>query len=64
MGVNTPELQEIVAALQNDAGICGAKISGSGLGDCAVGIGDAELPDLKYPVYHVEITVDGWLCHE
>lgn len=64
MGVNTPELQDIVTVLQNESGIFGAKISGSGLGDCAVGIGHADLTDLKYPVHHLEITPDGCLYHE
>lgn len=39
LGVNTPELAAIIDALRADPGIYGAKISGSGLGDCAVGIG-------------------------
>lgn len=61
LGVNTPELREIIGALNDDPGICGAKISGSGLGDCAVGIGRAEsLGDgLAYPVYALEISPDG-----
>ncbi len=64
MGVNTPELQEIVSALQVAPGIFGAKISGSGLGDCAVGIGYADLTELDYPVHHLEITPLGRECHE
>ncbi|MEN7973403.1 MAG: galactokinase family protein [Verrucomicrobiota bacterium] len=64
MGVNTPELQEIVDALQNDPDVFGAKISGSGLGDCAVGIGYADLKNLEYPVYHLEITPAGCEYHE
>jgi mevalonate kinase len=64
MGVNTPELQEIVTALQNDPEVFGAKISGSGLGDCAVGIGYAELKELDYPVHHLEITPAGIEYHE
>lgn len=64
MGVNTPELREIVAALRNDPEICGAKISGSGLGDCAIGIGLAEPTELGYPVYHLETTPDGCKYHE
>jgi mevalonate kinase len=64
MGVNTPELQEIVSALQSDPDIVGAKISGSGLGDCAVGIGYAALEESGYPVYHLEITPNGCECHE
>jgi mevalonate kinase len=64
MGVNTPELQDIVEALQAAPDVFGAKISGSGLGDCAVGIGYADLKDLGYPVYHLEITPTGVDGHE
>ncbi len=64
MGVNTPELQEIAAALQSDPQICGAKISGSGMGDCAVGIGLSELGGLGYPVHHLEITPTGCAFHD
>ena len=64
MGVNTPELQEIVTALQADPEIFGAKISGSGLGDCAVGVGYADLTELGYPVHHLEITPAGCEYHE
>lgn len=39
MGVNDARLTAIVQALRADPGIHGAKISGSGLGDCAVGLG-------------------------
>ena len=64
MGVNTPELQEIVTTLQKDPEIFGAKISGSGLGDCAVGIGYAALDGLDYPIHHLEITPVGCEYHE
>ncbi|MDF7798526.1 hypothetical protein P4C99_03580 [Pontiellaceae bacterium B1224] len=64
MGVNTPELQEIIFALQNSTDIFGAKISGSGLGDCAIGVGVADLSGMNYPVYHLEITPVGCGYHE
>lgn len=64
MGVNTPELQQIVDALQQEPDIFGAKISGSGLGDCAVGIGYAELSGLGFPVYHLDITPSGIEYHD
>jgi mevalonate kinase len=64
MGVNTPELQEIVAALQAAPDVFGAKISGSGLGDCAIGIGYAALDEFGYPVHHLEITPAGVQYHE
>lgn len=41
IGVSTCRLDAIVTALRSDPGITGAKISGSGLGDCAVGWGRA-----------------------
>jgi mevalonate kinase len=46
LGLNTPELAAIVSALRARQGILGAKISGAGLGDCAVGLGTAEGADL------------------
>lgn len=38
LGVSTPELDAIIARLRADPAILGAKISGSGLGDCAIGL--------------------------
>ncbi len=64
MGVNTDELQEIVTVLQAEPDVFGAKISGSGLGDCVIGIGYADPKDLDYPVYHLEITPAGCQYHE
>ena len=60
MGLNTPELAEIVAALQSDENVTGAKISGSGLGDCAIGWGRADLGvNFKFPVYDLMISPIG-----
>jgi len=42
LGVNTPRLQNMVDHLRQQPGILGAKISGSGLGDCVIALG--ELP--------------------
>ena len=42
LGVNNAALSDIVHALRSDPGILGAKISGSGLGDCAIGLGRLE----------------------
>lgn len=64
MGVNTPELQEIVSVLHQEPEVFGAKISGSGLGDCAVAFGYAHADGLDYPVYHLEIEPEGFLYHE
>lgn len=42
LGVSTPLLHAMVEELRRQPGIVGAKISGSGLGDCVIGLG--ELP--------------------
>lgn len=43
LGVSSPLLQAMVNDLRRQPGVCGAKISGSGLGDCVIAIG--ELPE-------------------
>ena len=69
IGLNTYELQEIHDILTNDNSIYGAKISGSGLGDCIVGLGRSEKweQDLsersiiyeKYPIFDLSIDKNG-----
>jgi mevalonate kinase len=60
LGLNTPELDEIVCALQQASMVYGAKISGSGLGDCAVGLGSFDPPSgFPYTVYPLETDPDG-----
>ncbi len=41
LGVATPHLNKVVDLLNQDPNIFGAKISGSGLGDCIIGIGES-----------------------
>ena len=43
MGLSNEALDAIVRALRAAPGILGAKISGSGLGDCAIGLGEASM---------------------
>lgn len=56
LGVNTAELSGLVYALRAVPGILGAKISGSGLGDCVVAVGEASAvgSDLRLP----DVAVD------
>ena len=42
LGVNNATLMELVLALRAQPGIYGAKISGAGLGDCILGVGNIE----------------------
>ncbi len=73
LGVSTKLLHDMVEDLRKQTGILGAKISGSGLGDCVVGLG-------KLPVQYtyictglitrgiqcipVEMTLQGVLCEK
>jgi mevalonate kinase len=59
LGVSNPALEEIVATLQAQPGIHGAKISGSGLGDCVLGIGRADLRQCAYEPIPVAIAPAG-----
>lgn len=47
LGVNNEILSELIFALRQHKNIYGAKISGSGLGDCVIGLG--ELPENYFP---------------
>lgn len=65
LGVNTPELQEIIYTLRRQPDMFGAKISGSGLGDCAIGLGTLS-PDFLQDPRHIpiKITDQGVLCEK
>ena len=56
MGLCSEALAEIIAEFQKQG--IPAKISGSGLGDCAIGLGDFQ--DLgNFPVYNLMVSADG-----
>ena len=59
LGVNDATLSRLVYALRDDPRILGAKISGSGLGDCVVGLGRAMRTDWNVPSLGVKIDPDG-----
>ncbi len=59
IGVSSSTLAGINYELRRDPGIFGSKISGSGLGDCVVGIGRPERQDFPYPIIPLEISSKG-----
>jgi mevalonate kinase len=59
LGVSTPELAAIVAELRRTPGILGAKISGSGLGDCAIGLGNAARAPNGFASMFIETARNG-----
>lgn len=59
IGVSNETLARIVHTLRADPGILGAKISGSGLGDCAVGLGRARQDVWPGDVLQVSIDPAG-----
>lgn len=69
LGVNTTILNEIIECLQQSSSIMGAKISGSGLGDCVVALGEVDENHLaKLPaaaqVIKVAMTQRGVECEQ
>jgi len=59
LGVNDRALADMVARMREAEGVFGAKISGSGLGDCAVALGSIEGIEMPYTEIPVAITARG-----
>lgn len=57
LGVNTPVLQQLIEQLRGDAQILGAKISGSGLGDCVIGLGACET-ELRFSIANAGVICE------
>lgn len=70
LGVSLPILDDMVLHLKNQNDILGAKISGSGLGDCVLGLGSCSSQSLlmtQYPdmrVLPVTMSLQGVSCEE
>jgi len=59
LGVTDDGLSDIVKTMKSMPGIRGAKISGSGLGDCVLGIGSLDTVDWPYRSIPVALSPDG-----
>ncbi len=62
IGVTSPLLQSLTYKLRNDAGIYGSKITGAGMGDCVIGLGqlNKENTGLRYhDICELKISKDG-----
>lgn len=59
LGVSDETLAALIAALRACPGVHGAKISGSGLGDCVIGLGATEAQNLPGAPVPVGVTPDG-----
>ena len=67
LGVNTPELAEAITILRTHPEIFGAKISGSGLGDCVIGLGVAtslSFNNNKIALVPVQMSTQGVRCEK
>ncbi|GGB82985.1 mevalonate kinase [Marinobacterium zhoushanense] len=62
LGVNDGKLSELVYRLRATEGVYGAKISGSGLGDCVVALGAGQPEDLAYEQIAVAVSAQGATC--
>lgn len=70
LGVSDERLREMVKDLRKQKGIYGAKISGAGLGDCVIGIGN-QLNNYQYKnssssvqLVSVQMTLQGVHCEK
>ncbi len=59
LSVNAGPLSEIVYGLRADPGILGSKLSGSGLGDCVIGLGDIRSNEFLYPTMPIQMSRTG-----
>lgn len=59
LGVNDANLSALVFGLRSVDGILGAKISGSGLGDCVVALGEGRPKGLLYEEIPVAVSARG-----
>ncbi len=59
LGVNDAALSDIVYSLRRSEAILGAKISGSGLGDCVIALGNDESLSLPYESIAVAVSGEG-----
>ncbi len=67
LGVSTPLLNDIVTKLRQQSKMLGAKISGSGLGDCVIGLGKTSslsFDDKQIRTIPIEISVEGVMCEK
>lgn len=64
LGVSDPHLSNIIYRLRTEENIMGAKISGSGLGDCVVAIGHTKKPSNELPCLAIEVSNQGMMTHE
>ncbi len=59
IGVSDGKLAGIVYALRKAPGVLGAKISGSGLGDCVIGLGGARAEAFSYDQLPTAMATEG-----
>lgn len=68
LGVNTEHLNKIIHRLRAQPDIFGVKISGSGLGDCVIGLGNHDQGSLSFETgmfsIPVEVARQGVYCEE
>jgi mevalonate kinase len=70
LGVSAPILRDMITELRKHIGILGAKISGAGLGDCVIGLGELSQPyhlphtDLGVALIPVAMSLQGVTCEK
>ncbi|WP_245574231.1 mevalonate kinase [Neptunomonas japonica] len=63
LGVNDSVLSDIIYSLRKSEAVLGAKISGSGLGDCVIALGTDDSLTLPYEMIPVAVSGVGVECY-
>jgi mevalonate kinase len=64
LGVSDPTLEAIITSLEKQPGTLAAKISGSGLGDCIVALGQPAYPaDFPWTILEAQLSAQGVQIH-
>jgi len=61
LGVSDPIIESLIKKIQQSPSVLGCKISGSGLGDCVVALGELSIDDFPAPhqLINIEIATTG-----
>lgn len=64
LGVSMPILRNIMEGLRSQPDVLGVKISGAGLGDCVVALGQAKHVDPTWQAIPIQMTLQGVYCEK
>ncbi len=64
LGVSNPDLNALITELNSESSMLGAKISGSGLGDCVIGLSSETLTERFPKAVPISLSLQGVQCEQ